>query len=148
MAASSSNIHSRRDAGRLVRVHVRGHESAAGTDNDGDNKLHDPAETGVDGAYAARTAHKVYRTMPLRGLWQHPPHLNDGSAATLADVVAHYNQVRRLNLSTDQQRELEEYPQDVVTRHSSANRNTNNPATTHTAACASRARPVNSLSTA
>ena len=39
----------------------------------------------------ARTANKAYRTTPLRGLWQHPPYFHDGSAATLADVVAHYN---------------------------------------------------------
>ena len=33
----------------------------------------------------------------------------DGSAATLADVVAHYNRVRNLNLTADPQRELIEY---------------------------------------
>ncbi|HEY0504828.1 MAG TPA: hypothetical protein VGD42_15205 [Lysobacter sp.] len=71
------------------------HVGADGTDNNGGNKLHAPAETGMDGAYAARTANKAYRTTPLRGLWQHPPYFHDGSAATLADVVAHYNQARR-----------------------------------------------------
>jgi cytochrome c peroxidase len=71
--------------------------------------LHDPRETGVDGAYAARTATKKYRTTPLRGLWQHPPYFHDGSAATLADVVAQYNRVRKLNLSGEQQRDLVEY---------------------------------------
>ena len=34
-----------------------------------------------------RTPNKMYRTTPLRGLWQHPPYFHDGSAATLADVV-------------------------------------------------------------
>jgi hypothetical protein len=42
--------------------------------------LHDPAETGMDPAYAARTATRMYRTMPLRGLQQHPPYFHDGSA--------------------------------------------------------------------
>jgi cytochrome c peroxidase len=63
----------------------------------------------MDGAYAARTTTRKYRTTPLRGLWQHPPYFHDGSAATLADVVAHYNRVRALNLSDDQQRDLVEY---------------------------------------
>ena len=84
------------------------HVGGSGTDNN-DGKLHAPAETGVDGAYAARTASKAYRTTPLRGLWQHPPYFHDGSAATLADVVTHYNRVRSLSLTADQQRELVEY---------------------------------------
>jgi cytochrome c peroxidase len=45
----------------------------------------------------------------LRALWQHAPYFHDGSAATLADVVAHYNRVRNLGLTTDQQRDLVEY---------------------------------------
>jgi cytochrome c553 len=84
------------------------HVGGSGTDNN-DGKLHAPAETGVDGAYAARTVNKAYRTTPLRALWQHPPYFHDGSAATLGDVVAHYNRVRTLGLSADQQRELVEY---------------------------------------
>jgi cytochrome c553 len=36
--------------------------------------LHDAAETGMDPAYAARTATKKYRTTPLRALWQHAPY--------------------------------------------------------------------------
>ena len=63
----------------------------------------------VDGAYATRTANKAYRTTPLRALWQHPPYFHDGGAATLADVVAHYNRVRNLGLTTEQQRDLVEY---------------------------------------
>lgn len=84
------------------------HVGGTGTDNN-DGKLHAPAETGVDGAYAARTSNKAYRTTPLRGLWQHPPYFHDGSAATLADVVTHYNRVRNLSLTAVQQRELVEY---------------------------------------
>ena len=84
------------------------HVSATGTDNNS-GTLHAPAETGVDGTYAARTANKAYRTTPLRALWQHPPYFHDGSEATLADVVAHYNRVRALNLTVEQQRDLVEY---------------------------------------
>jgi cytochrome c5 len=85
------------------------HVGGSGTDNNDDNKLHQPAETGMDPAYAARTASKAYRTTPLRALWQHPPYFHNGSAATLADVVTHYNRVRKLGLTADQQRDLIEY---------------------------------------
>ena len=60
----------------------------------------------MDAAYALRTANKKYRTTPLRALWQHPPYFHDGSAATLAAVVDHYDRVLTLRLSADQKREL------------------------------------------
>ena len=84
------------------------HVGGNGTDN---NKgvLHAPSDTGVDGAYAARTASKRYRTTPLRGLWQHPPYFHDGSAASLDAVVAHYNRARKLGLTPAQQKDLVEY---------------------------------------
>jgi cytochrome c peroxidase len=85
------------------------HVGVTGTDNNTNGKLHAPDETGVDGAYAARTANKAYRTTPLRGLAQHAPYFHDGSMATLADVVAHYNRVRHLGLSDAQQRDLVEF---------------------------------------
>jgi len=84
------------------------HVGGSGTDNN-NGTLHAPADTGVDGAYAARTASKAYRTTPLRALWQHPPYFHDGSAATLAAVVTHYNRVRGLHLTSEQQRDLVEY---------------------------------------
>jgi len=84
------------------------HVGGAGTDNNS-GKLHTPTETGVDGTYAARTVNKAYRTTPLRALWQHSPYFHDGSAATLADVVTHYNRARTLGLTAEQQRELVEY---------------------------------------
>lgn len=98
------------ERGRLLfdRACATCHVGGTGTDNN-DGKLHAAAETGVDGAYAARTANKSYRTTPLRALWQHPPYFHDGSAATLADVVAHYNRVRTLGLTAEQQRDLVEY---------------------------------------
>ena len=71
--------------------------------------LHAPGETGMDPAYAARTTQKAYRTTPLRGLLQHPPYFHDGSAATLEQVVAHYDQVLGLGLSQQQRNDLVEY---------------------------------------
>ncbi len=71
--------------------------------------LHQPAETGMDPNYAARTSQKAYRTTPLRALWQHPPYFHDGSAATLANVVQHYNSVLNLGLTSAQQSDLVEY---------------------------------------
>lgn len=72
-------------------------------------RLHAPAATGMDPAYAARTTQKAYRTTPLRGLLQHPPYFHDGSAATLEQVVAHYDQVLGLGLTQQQRNDLVEY---------------------------------------
>ena len=71
--------------------------------------LHDPAEVGAEPFYAARSATGRYRTSPLRGIWQHPPYFHDGSAATLRDVVNHYDQHFRLNLSATQKADLVEF---------------------------------------
>ncbi|HEY9519039.1 MAG TPA: c-type cytochrome [Gemmatimonadales bacterium] len=84
------------------------HVGRTGTDNN-TGVLHAAAETGMDGAYALRTATKMYRTTPLRGLWQHPPYFHDGSAKTLMDVVDHYNRVRKLGLTDAQKRDLVEF---------------------------------------
>lgn len=84
------------------------HVDGRNTDNNA-GVLHQPAETGMDGAYAARTASKAYRTTPLRGLRYHPPYFHDGSAATLADVVNHYDRVRNLALTPKQKSDLVKY---------------------------------------
>ena len=68
--------------------------------------LHDPAETGADPAYAARTATRKYRTTPLRGLAQHPPYFHDGSAADLQAVVDKYDRHFKLNLTAAQKNDL------------------------------------------
>jgi len=65
--------------------------------------------TDMDGAYAMRTANRAYRTTPLRGLQHHPPYFHDGSAKTLKDVVGHYNDERKLELTSAQQADLVEY---------------------------------------
>jgi len=91
-------------AGRCAGCHV-------GSELTDINKgiLHDASETGMDPAYALRTTTKRYRTTPLRGLWQHAPYFHDGSAATLIDVVQHYDRVLNLRLSDRQKHDLAEY---------------------------------------
>ena len=71
--------------------------------------LHDPAETGMDPAYAQRTATGRYRTTPLRALFQHAPYFHDGSAPTLQAVVEHYDRQLRLHLTSQQKADLVEY---------------------------------------
>jgi hypothetical protein len=69
-------------------------------------RLHDPSETGMDAVHAQRSTTKKYRTTPLRALWQHAPYFHDGSAATLADVVDHYDRILGLGLSGAQKLDL------------------------------------------
>jgi mono/diheme cytochrome c family protein len=71
--------------------------------------LHEPAEVGMDPAYAERSATGEYRTTPLRALWQHPPYFHDGSAPDLLAVVEHYDSLFGLNLTAAQKRDLVEY---------------------------------------
>ena len=71
--------------------------------------LHTPAETGSDPVLAGRGTTGRYRTTPLRGAWQHPPYFHNGSAATLTDVVAHYNTTLRLGLTPQQQADLVQF---------------------------------------
>jgi hypothetical protein len=71
--------------------------------------LHDPAEVGMDPAYALRSATQRYRTTPLRGLLQHPPYFHDGSAGDLLAVVDHYDELFGLKLSKAQKADLVEY---------------------------------------
>jgi len=75
----------------------------------GTGALHEPSETGMDPAYAARTSTKRYRTTPLRGLWQHAPYFHDGTAATLDAVVTHYDSTLHLGLSAQQRADLVAY---------------------------------------
>ena len=72
-------------------------------------KLHAASEIGVEPNEARRSATGMYRATPLRGAWQHPPYFHDGSAATLLDVVEHYDQVMGLQLSSAQRTDLEQY---------------------------------------
>ena len=76
-------------------------------------RLHTAAEVGQDPAYALRTATKLYRTTPLRGLWHPPqlqgPYFHDGNAASLRAAVEHYVQLFGLTLTAGQKADLVEY---------------------------------------
>jgi mono/diheme cytochrome c family protein len=71
--------------------------------------LHEPGETDMEAVHAQRSKTGMYRTTPLRGAWHRAPYFHDGSAATLADVVAHYDTALALGLSDDDQADLVEY---------------------------------------
>jgi len=71
--------------------------------------LHAPIEVGTEAVYAARSATGLYRTTPLRGLWQHAPYFHDGSAADLMAVVDHYDQYFDLELTDAQKADLVEF---------------------------------------
>jgi hypothetical protein len=77
--------------------------------NPGVPLLHDPAEVGTEGGYAARTATGQYRTTPLRALVRHAPYFHDGSAPDLLAVVNHYDRLFGLNLTDGQKADLVEY---------------------------------------
>lgn len=96
-------------SGRCSRCHFP--ERAFTDINSG--RLHTPAETGMEEVSASRSVTNRYRTTPLRGLWHPPqlqgPYFHDGSAATLEDVVTHYNEVLSLDLSAQEMQDLVEY---------------------------------------
>lgn len=72
---------------------------------------HKPSDIGVDDFQANRAPDKTYRTSPLRGLFSHTKggFYHDGRFATLLDVVNHYNEFKRLNLSDQEKNDLVEY---------------------------------------
>lgn len=88
----------------------------SGTDlTDANSRLHAPDEVASEPelagvpSYASRSATKQYRTAPLKGVWQHAPYFHNGSAATLADVVATYNTKQALGLTDAEMADLVEY---------------------------------------
>jgi mono/diheme cytochrome c family protein len=82
---------------------------------DAPGRLHAPSEVvsepepnnGV--SLASRSATRMYRTTPLRALWQHAPYFHNGIAPTLAAVVDLYNTRKGLNLTAQQKADLIEY---------------------------------------
>lgn len=60
--------------------------------------LHPASEVGAEPVYATRSVTKMYRTTPLRALWQHPPYFHDGSASDLPAVVNRYNSNTQFSL--------------------------------------------------
>ena len=82
---------------------------------DANTRLHAPGEVvsepepdGVP-SYASRSATGMYRTAPLKGLWQHPPYFHNGTAANLDDVVAAYDARKALGLTDAEKADLVEY---------------------------------------
>ncbi len=86
---------------------------------DANERLHAPSEEVSEpepnGApsYASRSATKLYRTAPLKGLWQHAPYFHNGSAATLTDVVNVYNVRQSLGLAPNEVADLVQYLQSL-----------------------------------
>jgi mono/diheme cytochrome c family protein len=79
---------------------------------DANTRLHPPGDSVVEPeapSYASRSATKMYRTSPLKGLWQHAPYFHDGSAATLEDVGVAYNVKRVLGLTAQEIADLAQY---------------------------------------
>jgi mono/diheme cytochrome c family protein len=79
---------------------------------DANSMLHSPADSMAEPespSYASRSATKLYRTSPLKGVWQHAPYFHDGSAPTLESVVQTYNTKRSLGLTAAQMADLVQY---------------------------------------
>jgi len=67
--------------------------------------------TRIDDFQAERSPDQHYRTAPLRGLWTHTKggFYHDGRFATLAAVIAHYDEHFDLGLSAQERADLEQY---------------------------------------
>jgi cytochrome c peroxidase len=79
---------------------------------DANSMLHPSVDSMVEPenpSYASRSATKMYRTSPLRGVWQHAPYFHDGSAATLEAVGQTYNSNRSLGLTAQEIADLAQY---------------------------------------
>jgi len=76
-----------------------------------DNALHSAKEIGIDDFQAMRSPTGKYRTTPLGGLFARAKggFYHDGRFATLLDVVNHYNNYNKLNLSRAQKDDLVEF---------------------------------------
>jgi mono/diheme cytochrome c family protein len=72
---------------------------------------HKPSFIGIDDFQANRAPDKSYRTAPLRGLFAHMKggFYHDGRFATLLDVVNHYNNFKKLNLTEQEKKDLVEF---------------------------------------
>ena len=73
--------------------------------------MHTPSEIGIDSFQADRSPTHMYRTAPLAGLWAHQEggFFHDGRFATLLNVVNHYDTQFKLNLSSENKKDLVEY---------------------------------------
>jgi hypothetical protein len=97
-------------AGRCSRCHTGPtYTDVLSGPNPGVPVLHMAAEIGGDPEYVSRSATGMYRTTPLRALWQHAPYFHDGRAADLLAVVNHYDRHFVLGLSDQQKADLVQF---------------------------------------
>lgn len=75
------------------------------------SSLHTPAEIGIDDFASSRSPTGKYRTTPLRGLWSHQKggFYHDGRFQTLDEVITHYDQHFKLNLNSQEKKDLVEF---------------------------------------
>jgi hypothetical protein len=75
------------------------------------HNLHSPSELGIDSFQADRSPTRMYRTAPLAGLWTHQKggFFHVCRFATLPDVVNHYDQQFKLQLTPQNKTDLVEY---------------------------------------
>jgi hypothetical protein len=75
------------------------------------SSLHTPAEIGIDDFHASRSPTGKYRTTPLRGLWTHQKggFYHDGRFQTLDEVIVHYDQHFKLQLTDQEKKDLAEF---------------------------------------
>jgi hypothetical protein len=74
--------------------------------------MHTAAEMGIDDFQASRSPDKkFYRTTPLRGLFvrEKGGFYHDGRFATYTDVIAHYKNLLKLNLSAEEEADLVQF---------------------------------------
>jgi len=82
---------------------------------DAPGRLHSPTEVVSEPepnngpSFASRSVTKMYRSTPLRALWQHAPYFHNGIATTLDAVVELYNTRKALNLTGGQKADLVQY---------------------------------------
>jgi hypothetical protein len=71
---------------------------------------HTPEEIGIDDFQASRSPEGTYVTQGLKGIWiRKRGFYHDGRFATLLDVVNHYNNFKKLNLTEDEKKDVVEY---------------------------------------
>jgi len=96
-------------AGKCATCHV------GNTFTDAPGRLHSPTEVVSEPepnngpSFASRSATKMYRSTPLRALWQHAPYFHNGVSTTLDAVVELYNTRKALNLTGQQKADLVQY---------------------------------------
>ena len=96
-------------AGKCSTCHVGGRFT------DAPGRLHSPTEVVSEPepnngpSLAFRSATRMYRSTPLRGLWQHAPYFHNGVSATLDGVVELYNTRKTLGLTAQQKADLVQY---------------------------------------